>query len=159
MSAKKYPFKRLLAGELRKHYVRKGVRAVATWFSTHTAKDGETPKHCGCAFTVRTCTKAELDGNPYVDLCPVRRYGGRPPLGEVIVERAKALGFLQEYIDAFIAGFDQGTGSFYYHNREHEPEITRVGVEDGVAARHLLIKNGLWDSDLRTVEEEALAPA
>lgn len=158
MSAKKYPFKRLLPGELRKHYARKGARAVATWYSKHTSADGKTAKHCGCAFTVRTCTKKELEGNPYAYLCPVRK-GGRPTLGEVIVERAKALGFLQEYIDAFITGFDQGTRSYHYQNREDETEITRVGVEDGVASRHLLIKHGLWDDSLKTVEEEVLAPA
>lgn len=159
MSAKVYPFKRLLPGELRKHYIRKGVRAVATWFSTYATRS-QTQEHCGCAFTVRTCTKEELAGNLYTNnaVCPRRPSGARPPLGEVIVERAKKLGFIREYIDAFIAGFDQGKASYYYTNREHETEITRVAVTDGVNARELLIKHGLWEDFFKTKDEEKLAP-
>lgn len=131
MAAKKYPFKRLLPGDVRKQYVKKSVKAVRhVWRAIYNGEQ------CGCALTTCFLTTEELDAGARDDLT-------QHQLRDELFSRAKKAGYVDEYLRAFVDGFDDGQYAPELKRPEDYCEAQRVGAEDGKSAWELLLKHGL----------------
>lgn len=112
--------KRLMPGVVVRAYVRKGIKASVGSYRRETSYG-----ICGCAMSVRFCTKREL-----VNLNDSNH------IGRLAKSRAVRYGLTWDYVNAFIKGFDNNLDIT-------KDEEDAQGYADGKKTRALVEKHGL----------------
>lgn len=121
--------KRLLPYDVIRKYKQKGVKAIAKRFlkRNYDITNSTVYSVCGCALTVRFCSKKEMETCPIVDV------------ENLATERAKEYGLTESYLTHFIYGFDSSRPT------ENRSDEALQGYADGQKCMELVRKHKLLE--------------